>query len=57
MPAATGQVAQDRHLVHQVRAEQAQVPMLGVLVADAGLQHERVERKHASVVGDDQGRT
>ena len=55
VPAPPGQRRQHRHRVHQVGAEQAQVPGGRMLGEDARLQHDRVERQDAGVIGDDQG--
>ena len=49
-----GQVGQPGELVDQIRAEQAKVPVAGMLVVQAGLQHDRVEGEHPGVVGDEQ---
>ncbi len=49
-----GQEGQPGKLVDQVRAEQAEVPVLGMLVVQPGLQHDRVEREHPGMVGDEQ---
>ena len=50
------QLGEQRHFVDQIRAEQPQVPVPGMLVMDAHLHHDHVDGQHPGVVGHDQGR-
>ncbi len=56
VPAHPGQTGQDGHGIYEVSAQQPQVPVRGMLVEQAGLQHHGVERQHAGMVGDNQRR-
>ena len=54
---AAGDRAEERRLEDEVGAQRPQDPVLRVLVVDRELDHERVERDGARVVGDEEGAT
>ena len=56
MPALPGQAGQAGDRVDRVGTEQAQVPVRRMLVVQPRLEHDRIERQDARVIGDHERR-